>query len=66
MRRKNNILQTLALVIKKYIEDFVILAIVVGRYHPDILPVGVLVSRPLEFLFLAREMPNNLFGRDSL
>ncbi len=54
------------MVIKEHIEDFVVLAIVVGGDHPDVLAVGVLVPRRLEFFLLGGEVPNNLVGRDPL
>ena len=56
LRRKYHVLQTLSLIVKEHIEDFVILAIIVRRYHRHVLTIGVLVARLLEFFFFGREM----------
>jgi hypothetical protein len=66
LRRKNDVLQPLSLVIEKHIEDFVILTIIVGGYHAHVLAISVLVSRLLEFLLFSREMANDLVGGHAL
>src|SRR5208283_403101 len=67
LRRENHVLNAVALVVKQHVENFVILAgggAPIQGLYCNVLPVGVLVARLFEFLFLSREVFNDFFGRD--
>ena len=67
--RKHHVFDTVALVVKQHIENFVVLAgdgAAVQRLYGDILPVSVLIASSFEFLLLGREALDDFLGRDAI
>ena len=69
LRGKHYVFHAPALVVKQYIENFVILArggaAIQGLYR-DVLPVRVLIAGLFELLLLGREALDNFLSRDAL